>query len=388
LDPPHELLGKKVACPSCNAEFVLPKDESISEPIKSESPVIAIGKAAKRAKGAKKKSGNKKIERAATEEQLNLLAGKIPISNRAYTRSQASKLIVENPQKSDWVLKGQQKLTILQALLKSQMGELQRLVKALQAEDLDNEHRSDLETDRDELRESISFQKEEIEEHKQDEKEELLGFQEAMTDDYEGYNEVIKKPTLAQVKQACAALDAQNPRWRSEREGLPDPDEVLCNTLLATFPSLRKTSSSEQSKQSAPRSKKGGQRGCLLLFAAVLAVWVLFRILIPEQQQDEPKSGPAERAEKPAESTKPKKQAETLTNPLLGIRTPLRTWRNKKGDELEAALIRLFKMDGVYHGDFQRPNGTVFTYKIGNFSETDIDFVKGLLEKQRESEQK
>ncbi len=69
-------------------------------------------------------------------------------------------------------------------------------------------------------------------------------------------------------------------------------------------------------------------------------------------------------------------------NPLANIKTPLRTWTNKQGDDLEAALVRLFKMDGVYHGDFQRPNGTVFTYKIGNFSQRDIDLVKQLLEDQ------
>ncbi len=57
----------------------------------------------------------------------------------------------------------------------------------------------------------------------------------------------------------------------------------------------------------------------------------------------------------------------------------MRTCRNKKGDQLEAELIRSFKIDGVYHGDFLRPNGKVFTYKIGNFSEADIDFVKELL---------
>ena len=61
------------------------------------------------------------------------------------------------------------------------------------------------------------------------------------------------------------------------------------------------------------------------------------------------------------------------------VRTNQRTWTDSKGRELEAALIRLFKTDGVFHGDFERPDGSVFTYKIGNLSEDDINLVKGLL---------
>ena len=41
--------------------------------------------------------------------------------------------------------------------------------------------------------------------------------------------------------------------------------------------------------------------------------------------------------------------------------------------------MRLFKIDGVYHGDFRSPNGNVSTFKTGNFSPADIEFVKGLL---------
>ena len=61
------------------------------------------------------------------------------------------------------------------------------------------------------------------------------------------------------------------------------------------------------------------------------------------------------------------------------VRTAQRTWIDAKGRELQAALIRLFKMDGIYHGDFERPDGSVFTYKIGNLSEDDVELVKGLL---------
>ncbi len=65
-------------------------------------------------------------------------------------------------------------------------------------------------------------------------------------------------------------------------------------------------------------------------------------------------------------------------DPINEVKSPMRTWTNKEGSELEAELIRLFKMDGVFHGEFVRPSGDVFTYKIGNFSQADIQFVKDL----------
>lgn len=67
--------------------------------------------------------------------------------------------------------------------------------------------------------------------------------------------------------------------------------------------------------------------------------------------------------------------------PINEVKSPMRTWTNREGRELEAELIRLFKMDGVFHGEFVRPSGDVFTYKIGNFSQADIQFVKDLQEK-------
>lgn len=68
----------------------------------------------------------------------------------------------------------------------------------------------------------------------------------------------------------------------------------------------------------------------------------------------------------------------TKPEPINRVKSPMRTWTNKEGRELEAELIRLFKMDGVFHGEFLRPSGDVFTYKIGNFSQADIQFVKDL----------
>ena len=65
-------------------------------------------------------------------------------------------------------------------------------------------------------------------------------------------------------------------------------------------------------------------------------------------------------------------------DPINEVKSPMRTWTNKEGGELEAELIRLFKMDGVFHGEFLRPSGDVFTDKIGNFSQADIQFVKDL----------
>ena len=65
-------------------------------------------------------------------------------------------------------------------------------------------------------------------------------------------------------------------------------------------------------------------------------------------------------------------------DPINEVKSPMRTWTNKEGSELEAELIRLFKMDGVFHGEFVRPSGDVFTYKIGNFSQADIQLVKDL----------
>ena len=65
-------------------------------------------------------------------------------------------------------------------------------------------------------------------------------------------------------------------------------------------------------------------------------------------------------------------------DPINEVKSPMRTWTNKEGSELEAELIRLFKMDGVFHGEFVRPSGDVFTYQIGNFSQADIQFVKDL----------
>ena len=65
-------------------------------------------------------------------------------------------------------------------------------------------------------------------------------------------------------------------------------------------------------------------------------------------------------------------------DPINEVKSPMRTWTNREGRELEAKLIRLFKMDGVFHGEFVRPSGDVFTYKIGNFSQADIQFVKDL----------
>ena len=339
--------------------------------------------------GQMKKGGKGKIERAATEEQLNLLAAKIPISNRSYTRTQASKLIVENPQKPNWGLRDEQELTVLQALLRSQMGELQRLGKALQAEDLDDDSRSELEDRRDDLVDDISRQEESIREHKQDEQERLLEFQEAMIDDYESFHEVIKKPSLSQVKQACAALDAQNPHWDSYREGLPEPNEVLCNALLTKFPSLRRASAkAAPNLQYAPRtqssshSKKKGKCGCLFLFVLVLAVGGVLMSPKREQPQNASKSGPTQRAEELDQSAQPNNSEPKVSAPLVResrIFTEERLWTDRKGRKLTAALIRLFKMDDVYHGDFQKTDGDVFTYKIGNFSDEDVNFVKGLL---------
>ena len=68
----------------------------------------------------------------------------------------------------------------------------------------------------------------------------------------------------------------------------------------------------------------------------------------------------------------------TKPDPINEVKSPMRTWTNKEGYVLEAELIRLFKMDGVFHGEFVRPSGVVFTYKIGNFSQADIQFVKNL----------
>ena len=65
-------------------------------------------------------------------------------------------------------------------------------------------------------------------------------------------------------------------------------------------------------------------------------------------------------------------------DPINEVKSPMRTWTNKEGGELEAELVRLFKMDGVFHGEFVRPSGDVFTYKIGNFSQADIQLVKDL----------
>ena len=82
----------------------------------------------------------------------------------------------------------------------------------------------------------------------------------------------------------------------------------------------------------------------------------------------------------PSQQKKPLIQPLPLAVKESRIYTEQRSWRDRKGRELEAALLRLFKMDGAYHGDFEKPDGEVFTYKIGNLSDEDIEFVKSLLD--------
>lgn len=65
-----------------------------------------------------------------------------------------------------------------------------------------------------------------------------------------------------------------------------------------------------------------------------------------------------------------------------GHLTEQRTWTSKNGRTLKATLLRLELVEGRYVGIFEKPGGETFEYKIGNLSEADVEFVKGLVGKQ------
>ncbi|WP_294232620.1 hypothetical protein [Prosthecobacter sp.] len=63
---------------------------------------------------------------------------------------------------------------------------------------------------------------------------------------------------------------------------------------------------------------------------------------------------------------------------------PMRTWTDRSGRKLEAELLEISpKVDEKerYRGIFRRPDGTTFIYAIGDLIESDVQLVKGALDK-------
>lgn len=62
--------------------------------------------------------------------------------------------------------------------------------------------------------------------------------------------------------------------------------------------------------------------------------------------------------------------------------TEMRIWTDSNGRTLQARLISISKgTDGLYIGQFQRPNDEEFAYHIGLLSKQDIELVKALAQK-------
>lgn len=109
---------------------------------------------------------------------------------------------------------------------------------------------------------------------------------------------------------------------------------------------------------------------------SVLMAWKTFR---------RSENAPATMTQKPsALISSSQEQVEPSAIPASSsVPSPLtqqRVWTDSKGRNLEAMLLTLRKdNDGLYVGQFQRPNGEKFEYRIGLLGASDVELVRGLV---------